>query len=278
MLAETKQTSSITDSEWCEAIIRSVNQPDYSIGGLQLPSFPEERLQNLTIKDGASESMLKGASKLYGHIKAACSDLNQPIKADTSILDFGCGWGRIARFFLKEIDVKNIYGVEVLQELTEACESTFNTNNFHTITQSGLLPFESNKFDVVFANSVFSHLNIDLNMHWLNEIERVIKPGGIAALTVIDTPKFESMSKSGSKWFESLGIDCDETHKKLNSGEFIWVSTNRSGELDGYGLTFIPVDWINKNWTKKMDLIDLNPNYSQSIAILQKRKSVSSVT
>jgi len=261
---------SISERDWCEAIIRSAREPGYSIGGIELPNFPEERLQNLTIKDGASESMLRGANKLYQHVKSACSDLNQPVNADTKILDFGCGWGRIVRFFLKEIDINNIYGVEVLQELAEACESTFNTKNFHTIEQSGSLPFEDGMFDVVFANSVFSHLNVDLNMHWLNEIERVTKPGGVAALTIIDTEKFESMSKSGSQWFESLGVDCDSTREKLNSGEFIWVSTNRTGSLDGYGLTFIPVDWINENWTGNMKVVNVNRDYSQSIVVLQK--------
>jgi len=270
MLAETNRPSTITDSEWCEAIIKSVGDEGISIGGIELPRFPEERLQNLTIQSGASEVMLRGASTLYSHVKNACQDLGRPLNTDTTILDFGCGWGRIARFFLKEIDVDNIHGVEVLEELAEACKASFKTENFHTIKQTGLLPFESNLFDVVFANSVFSHLNVDLNIHWLNELERVLKPGGVAALTVIDIEKYEKMSASGSEWFASLGINDETTREKLSSGEFVWVTTNRQGELDGYGLTFIPIDWIKENWTHNMKFVDVNQDYSQSIVILQK--------
>lgn len=265
------QAAQITDNEWCDVIINSVKESNPRFGDIELPAFPEERIQNLTIKDGASPAMLKGACKLYGHVKSACSDLNQPINADTKILDFGCGWGRIARFFQKETSLENIYGVEVLPELTAACESTFKTGNFHTIEQTGTLPFESNTFDVAFANSVFSHLDVELNMSWLAEIERVLKPGGVAALTIIDTDKYKQMANSGSAWFESLGIDGEDTLQKLDSGEFVWATTNRTGELEGYGLSFIPIDWINANWTDKMDLVQVNTDYSQSVVVLQKR-------
>ena len=38
---------------------------------------------------------------------------------ETHVLDFGCGWGRIIRFFLKDIDPARLHGTDVFEEMVE---------------------------------------------------------------------------------------------------------------------------------------------------------------
>ncbi|OED43302.1 hypothetical protein AB833_04095 [Chromatiales bacterium (ex Bugula neritina AB1)] len=275
-MAETQQVSSapyISDEEWCEAIVANIGQ-SAEWNGIALPGYPSKETQSRTTFLGASESMMRGAFQLYKHVKDACAQHGSPIDSRTQILDFGCGWGRIARFFLKDMSLQNIHGVDVLSELTASCNETFCSNNFEQIEQKGTIPHATASFDVVFANSVFSHLDEQLNMRWINEIHRVLKPNGLAVLTVIDQKKYESMLNNNSEWMAKLGADTAETRDELYAGNLVWRTTNRQNELEGYGLTFIPVQWIRDKWGHLFDLKEVRDNYSQCVLVLTKKQAL----
>src|SRR6185503_21358796 len=56
--------------------------------------------------------------------------------------------------------------------------------SFALIDPRGALPHSRGFFDVVYAYSVFTHLPEDVQTHWLAEISRVLKPGGVLVATV----------------------------------------------------------------------------------------------
>jgi len=271
-LAQAAQTQQISDSDWLDAVLDSVSNPKATIGEIQLPGFPEKETQTITIQDGATENMLRGAFKLYSHVKDAAARNGSPLNKDTRVLDFGCGWGRIARFFLREIDKKNLHGAEALSELAAACNKTFDSDQFLTIDQQGDLPFEDKKFDIVFANSVFSHLTLELNLSWVEEIHRVLDDKGMAMLTIIDEEIFTRMIESKQKdWLEKVGFNKEQNLAELDKGEFIWKSTNRQGNLEGYGLAAIPLSWIEANWSDKFRVVEYIHDYTQCVVVLEKR-------
>lgn len=269
---EAIDTRSITlsDGEWCEAIVSNIGK-NAEVNGIQLPGYPDETTQSVTTFLGASESMMRGAFQLYKHVKLACEQHSRPINTDTRVLDFGCGWGRILRFFLKDASLSNLYGVELLDELTQACRQTFDSENFHTIKNDGSIPHPDSSFDVVFANSVFSHLDEELNLHWVKEIHRVLKDDGVAVLTIIDQKKYTNMLTTNKDWMVSLGANSSETRQSLSEGELVWKNTNRKNELEGYGLAFVPVSWVLKNWSHLFQLQEARDNYSQCVLVLKKQ-------
>ena len=268
----TARTNDISDQEWLDAVLNSVTNQGTSIGTIQLPGFPEKETQTITIQDGATENMLRGAFKLYSHVKAAAARNNSSLNANTRVLDFGCGWGRIARFFLREVDKKNLYGAEAVPALAQACNETFESDQFLTIDQQGTLPFEDKQFDLVFANSVFSHLTLELNLHWLTEIHRVLDSKGMAMLTIINEDTFTSMIDSHqADWLKKIGFDKEQTLNELSDGKFIWKSTNRQGNLEGYGFAAIPMSWIEANWSDKFRIVETISDYSQCVVVLEKR-------
>ncbi len=262
----------IPDTKWLNAILKSVDTPSTRINGIQLPGFPVAETQTRTIQDGATEAMLRGAFKLYSHVKDAAARNNTPLTADTKVLDFGCGWGRIARFFLREIKKENLFGAEALHELAKACNETFISDNFFTIDQQGSLPFENASFNLVFANSVFSHLTVELNLHWLNEIHRVLDDRGMAMLTIINEDTYTTMADSHQgDWLKKLGFEKEESLARLANGEFLWNSTNRQGNLEGYGFAAIPLSWIEAHWSDKFKIVEYIHDYSQCIVVLEKQ-------
>jgi SAM-dependent methyltransferase len=100
------------------------------------------------------------------------------------VLDWGCGCGRLTRHFLSlpggegRIFGSDIDPVNVAWDRDHLSAKAFSVN--------GLMPpfdFAKNSFDLVFANSVMSHLQRDAAHAWLAELRRILKPGGLALLS-----------------------------------------------------------------------------------------------
>jgi len=115
----------ISDEEWLKAIQESVNTRNLEIEGIRLPSFPKKEIVDLTITNGNSNKMLQGAFKFYKHVLSCSENLGQPLNQQSKVLDFGCAWGRIARFFLRELKPEGLYGVDVVPTLVETISESF---------------------------------------------------------------------------------------------------------------------------------------------------------
>ena len=86
----------LNDEEWLKVLIGSMNEP--VLQGVELPRFPSDELQR-QFSGSAGEPALREAFIFYRMIKSYASRLGRPLTYESRILDFGCGWGRISRFF-----------------------------------------------------------------------------------------------------------------------------------------------------------------------------------
>ena len=46
------------------------------------------------------------------------------------------------------------------------------------------LPYEDDRFDLVYSVSIFTHLDEQLQRPWIEELTRVVRPGGLVLVTV----------------------------------------------------------------------------------------------
>jgi SAM-dependent methyltransferase len=165
--------SSLSDKEWFETIAASLS--DTSLG---LPGFPPPQIQaQFTGRSG--RPALEEAFEFYTLVKSSVPKLTGPI------LDFGCGWGRILRFFLKDLEKKYIYGVDVEPNAVVQCRDTKLPGNIQLIAPHGQLPFSDGTFQIVYAYSVFTHLPEQVAARWMHEIKRVLKPEGRIVFTAL---------------------------------------------------------------------------------------------
>ena len=99
--------------------------------------------------------------------------INQPI----AILDFGCGDGVMTNFVKQAFYQARVVGVDPSGESIAQAQQEFPHITFVQTTNQSL-PFPSNTFDIVYAAGVFHHINFKEHQSYLNDIVRVLKPGG----------------------------------------------------------------------------------------------------
>ena len=98
------------------------------------------------------------------------------------ILDLGCGNGRLIELF----EGKGIeyIGVDNSEKMIEIARARYPGGKFLVIPDLNL-PFSDNSFDKVYCLAVLHHIPSDeFRLQFLNEIKRILKPGGLLILTV----------------------------------------------------------------------------------------------
>lgn len=95
------------------------------------------------------------------------------------VLDIGSGIGLTDQFLTSEI--KNLYGIDVSAGAVENAKKR-NPNVIYTNYGGERLPFDDNYFDMAFAINVMHHMIPDQWEHFVKEMKRVVKTGGIMAV------------------------------------------------------------------------------------------------
>ncbi len=98
-----------------------------------------------------------------------------------NILDFGSGIGNSLPYFRKYFSDSELSCADVSARSIEIAQTRFpGAENYFLVDQVIQLPSESQ--DVVFSACVFHHIPHEEHLHWLAELRRITKPGGVLAI------------------------------------------------------------------------------------------------
>lgn len=123
--------------------------------------------------------------RLTGRLAVLAHEIEARSEPGWSVLDLGCGSGELARQLAAS--GRQVTGCDISAEmLGRAAEADPAGSVRLTRLQPGwtALPFSARAFDVVVASSVLEY--VDEPSAVLRECSRVLRPGGVAVLTVPD--------------------------------------------------------------------------------------------
>lgn len=248
--------------KWARMIIDATDQ---AIDGV--PPFPDGQIQARTNGMSKRETMEHALPCFRSVVRILDKHLRQ--ESQPRLLDFGCGWGRFLRYFLSLTPSRNLFGADVDEPLLSSVRGCMPYLDCRQFASGEALPFEDASFDVVFANSVFSHLAPDLMRHSLDEIQRCVRPGGLMILTTMGPRQVSIMYDAFADMMNTRFGPKDDFLARLEVEDYVYDPDN--GPWEGYGLIFFAKHYIETQWGKAMQLVEVDDaTYPQDIYTFRK--------
>jgi ubiquinone/menaquinone biosynthesis C-methylase UbiE len=104
------------------------------------------------------------------------------IKKGDTVLDLGCGDGRLAKLIsLKEV---SYFGADFSKKMIEIAQKNYGNFGQFKVMSSLSLPYPDNCFNLVYAIGMLHHVpSQEFRLQILKEIKRVLKPYGYLIMT-----------------------------------------------------------------------------------------------
>jgi ubiquinone/menaquinone biosynthesis C-methylase UbiE len=103
-----------------------------------------------------------------------------------AVLDFGCGSGRVASALSRKLNLARFLGTDVVQALLDYAKTKTPAHYVYKRETGLRFPAEDNAFDIAYAFSVFTHLLQTECYLYLLDMQRVLKPGGLAVISFLE--------------------------------------------------------------------------------------------
>jgi SAM-dependent methyltransferase len=278
----------LSDDQWRAVLLQTVHQR--AVDGVELPGFPDEDTQ-VGFTSHKNEAALVEALAFFDIVKRAGSQYGLGWAADTRLVDFGSGWGRITRTFLKDIAPHNLFGIEINPEVLATCRRLMPYGEFQPCDIGEPLAHADNSVDVVTAFSVFSHLSEENHRHWIDEFHRILRPGGVAVFTTLSreflhrchgalesAPGDDLFARQVRALVERGAIKgLTGSFHEFPRDEFFYLPTGggiAGTEEANYGWAIIPLAYAQRHWADRFEICEFADPMSpldQAVFALRKR-------
>lgn len=201
---------------------------------------------------------LKSGQRGFDCIREVLERNGTPIESLNDVLDFGCGCGRVLRHW-SGYAAKHICGTDMNDYLVKTCRRCVPFASISKNSMVATLDYADQSFDLVYAFSIFTHLDIEVQKAWLDEFHRILRPRGNLLLTVCGN------AYSGRLAGKEL--------EDFNSGQCVV----RRGQYAGGNLclSFHPEAYVRQSLAEGFEIVDAVPegakgNPPQDLYMLRK--------
>jgi ubiquinone/menaquinone biosynthesis C-methylase UbiE len=136
---------------------------------------------------------------------------NKPV----NILEWGCGVSRTCRHLKKYIDPNSkVFACDINEIMINWNQQNIKDVDFATISYHPPTSYDSSMFDIVFAISVFTHIDIIQQENWINEIHRILNTNAVFLFTTHGTQYFDKLISSEKEILNKTGAFTKQYFKK----------------------------------------------------------------
>lgn len=241
-----------------------------------LPQAPELSIQ-ARWNGWTGLKLLNESKSFYQRVVQLSSAYARRGLSDSRVLDFGCGWGRLTRFFARDVAPGSLFACDPVQEILDVCRETgVPARLARSDFVPERLPFEE-RFDLVFAFSVFTHLSEPAHEACLRAIHDSLTDGGLLIVTV-RPPAYLSHCEAMRPLLRSLGPD---PLAGLAEPRYLFVPHPAEpdhpqfhGTEMTFGETVITLPYVRERWSPAFELLEvslLTEDMHQVVLTLRKR-------
>jgi len=151
--------------------------------------------------------------------------------SESVILEIGCGNGRMTDFMTDYF--KTVYAIDISSEMiVQARERVPKKNVIFLVSDGESFEVPDNCIDIVFSWIVFQHFStkkmVERN---IQEIYRVLKPGGIAKIQLRGKKSFGGLLRF-LKWYYGVSFNKEEASKMISEFGFNILSVSGAGNRE----------------------------------------------
>jgi SAM-dependent methyltransferase len=187
----------------------------------------------------------------------------------SSILDFGCGCGRLIRSLRPLCDPwAAIHGADIDPAAIEWCKENIDDASFSVNGEYPPLRFADSSIDLVYACSVFTHLDAEHQFRWLAELQRIMKPGGYLLMTFRHEHSIDQIADETIR---------ERIRTEVNRDGIAFMTTDfwKGVFPPWYGEAYHTPEYVLKNWGSYFEVrhIITAGTVAQETAVLRARES-----
>lgn len=129
------------------------------------PKLPPASLQYRVNGSPDAQSFLRVGERTSEKVEAALGKVGRDFDSFRDVLDFGCGCGRTLVWFADR--QPRLHGTDIDEEAISWCRTNLDFAEFGVNDPHPTLGYLSGAFDLVYAISIFTHLDEDFQFRWL---------------------------------------------------------------------------------------------------------------
>ena len=168
------------------------------------------------------------------------------LKSFSSILEFGCGFGRLAQYMFQIVPQAQISGCDVLEDAVAECRRKFPQGHFVVNDPTPPLCFDDMQFDLIYSYSVFTHFSESNHAAWLKELARLLRPGGVMLHTTKSCEFLKRAAIFSPEVIEKYELPEPVDAFIQSSHPYHYVVDNPS--MPEYGLSIISKNYVLTKW------------------------------
>jgi ubiquinone/menaquinone biosynthesis C-methylase UbiE len=277
-----KAYSEKSDVVWASDLLASIANPRHQ--ELEWPTMPPDSVQQ-GLHGSNSTVAIAEALTFRLFVKRSLREHGSSFSKNSILLDFGSGWGRMARAFMADVPSSRIFGLEPYHHILTARQNNPYVN-FVQIDQLPPLPLRGDLASHLICWSVFTHLDWHFFDIWIKEIHRVLARDGVACLTTLGIRFLTTLKnashrkKSGEKlhfWLE-LVLErlphgrIDEIQDRISSGEYYFLPSEKVARPE-FAECFVTDLFFRNNYAELFEVIAYSSDgeLSQDCVVLRKR-------